>query len=633
MRRVCTASVLGIVTGAIGVLLSLVPPLSSLEDSLGLRALFTVRGPRPAPRGVVVVSIDRLAGVSLGLPQQVRDWPRAYHARLIDRLVQQGASVIAFDLQFFRDTPDDDELAEAIGRSKRVVLVQWLENVPGAGSMYRDPIPPFARAAAAVAPVPIPDTPVVSWFWTFVTTTGGGDVPTFPMVVMQISDPGARAALAAAFKSAGIVTRSDDPVASMRELRRTLNGNTGALSKIRAQLATQPIDSVTRRRAETMAGVYVNDGTAYLNFYGPPGSVCTVPYDVVLDGSASPCPLKDAVVFVGVGRSRLDRAEQIDTYHTIYERGDGVDFSGVELHATALANLLDETALRPVSALAILFGTGILLGGSGYWIRTRRRWLRGNVAARVEAAVVVAVLSGAYGVAAYVLFARYHLIVPLVVPLAVQFPGALILALLARPVVREESVHAVCVVADAAGSTAVGQRLPHDAYAALMTEYTRALSQCVTARGGLALAPHGDGFASLWLLQAGVDSDNLSIRRAACESALEMVATADRFNQSRPDHERLPLRVGLTTGAVTVRSDADRGAFEAVGDAVNIAARLEGLNRELATRVLASEDVVAGMEEQFERNLVARDIRLKGVSTAPRVFEIAGKITARSAQG
>lgn len=258
-------------------------------------------------------------------------------------------------------------------------------------------------------------------------------------------------------------------------------------------------------------------------------------------------------------------------------------------------------------------------------MRTRRRRLRGSVAARVEAAIVVAVLTGVYGAAAYVLFARYHLIVPLVVPLVVQFPVALILALLARPTVREERVHAVCVVADAAGSTAVGQRLPHGTYAALMTEYTRVLSQCVTARGGLPLAPHGDGFASLWLLEARVENvDNVSARRAACECALEMVAAADRFNESRPDEERLPLRVGLTTGAVTVRSDADRGAFEAVGDAVNIAARLEGLNRELATRVLASEDVVARIEGRFEMNLIDRDITLKGVAAAPRVFEIVG---------
>jgi adenylate cyclase len=160
----------------------------------------------------------------------------------------------------------------------------------------------------------------------------------------------------------------------------------------------------------------------------------------------------------------------------------------------------------------------------------------------------------------------------------------------------------------------------------LMTGYSHVLSRCVTARGGLPLAPHGDGFASLWLLKARAeDGDNISVRRAACASALEMVEAADQFNDSRPDHERLPLRVGLTIGAVTVRSDADRGAFEAVGDAVNIAARLEGLNRELATRVLASEDVVAGMEGQFELTLIDRNVTLKGIAAAPCVFEVAAR--------
>jgi CHASE2 domain-containing sensor protein len=64
----------------------------------------------------VVVSIDEHAASQLDLPARVRDWPRAYHARLIDRLVKQGASVIAFDLQFFRDgaEADDAQLAAAL---------------------------------------------------------------------------------------------------------------------------------------------------------------------------------------------------------------------------------------------------------------------------------------------------------------------------------------------------------------------------------------------------------------------------------------------------------------------------------------------------------------------------------------
>ena len=635
MSRLRTACILGLATGAIGVVLSLVPALSSLEDTLGLRWFFQTRGPLPAPAGVVVVSIDEPAAIGLGLKTQVRDWPRAYHARLIDRLVEQGASVIVFDLRFERDTSaaDDAALAGAIARSQRVVLVQFFEPVTVAGNElwhWLDPIPAFARGATGLAPVPIPDTPLVSWFWSFLKT-GSQEVPTLPGVALQAGAMRVAATLRDAWKSAGVdvpdpqINTPGELLVYMQELRRLLKGNTSALSRAVDQLATTPhLGSQEKQLARAVAGLYADDAASYLNFYGPPGAVCTVPYEVVYEGAASPCPIKDATVFVGVGRSRLDRAEQIDTYHTIYERSDGVDFSGVELHATAFANLLTGTALRPLNPLAILLGFGLLLGGSGYWTRTRRRHRRGNVAARLQAAGVVVLLVVGYTAVAYVLFARSYLIVPLVIPVAVQLPTALILGLLARPIVREEQVHAVCLAADAGGSTAVGQRLTHDAYAALMMDYSRTLAGCVTMRGGVALPPHGDGFVSLWVLRSHVnDGGDVSIRSAACQAALEMVTAADRFNQARAEAERLPLRLGLTLGAVTIRSDADRGAFEAVGDAVNVAARLQELNRELSTRVLAAEAVVSGTDNRFRLNPILRDVELRGVAAPPRVFEVA----------
>src|SRR6185503_8624959 len=98
----------------------------------------------------------------------------------------------------------------------------------------------------------------------------------------------------------------------------------------------------------------------------------------------------------------------------------------------------------------------------------------------------------------YILFALYYLFIPWIISVTVQLPTALILGLLARPTVREERVQAVCLAADASGPTAVGQKLAHDAYAKLMMDYGGTLARCVTARGGLALPPHGDGFVALW---------------------------------------------------------------------------------------------------------------------------------------
>jgi adenylate cyclase len=646
MERVRRASTLGLATGVIGVLLSLVPAISSLEDTLGLRALFRLRGPLPSPSGVVVVSIDESTSARLDLPPTVRDWSRSYHARLIDRLVEHGASVIVFDLQFFRDgsADGDDALAKAIARSKRVVLVQLLERIhESAPEIWRrqDPIQAFAAGAAGLAPVPIPDTPLVSWFWTFLRTTGGEEVPTLPVVALHVGGGRAMTALVNALRSAGVdvpaphASTPGELLAYMRDVRRRLKENASLVSQVSARLETgEQIDGHELRQARALAALYSGDAASYLNFYGPPGSVCTVPYDIVYDGTASPCTLKDATVFVGVGRSRLDRAEQVDTYHTVYQRPDGVDLSGVELHATTFANLLTGTALRPLSPSAspvLLLGVGALLGSAAYWTRTRRRYLRGRVSARVEAGAVAALLIAVYCLAAYVLFASSnYTIVPIVIPLAVQLPMALILGLLVRPVVHEEQLNVVCLVADAGGSTAVGQRLPHGAYAKLMTEYNRVLVRSVTSRGGFALAPNGDGFVSLWTLGPAAAANNTSIRLAACHAALEMASVANGFNRARAEAERLPLRIGLTVGQVSVCSDADRGVFEAVGDTVNVAARLQQANLDLGTSILALAQLVQDLLPPLKLRRIDTPLVLKGVTRTPDVCELVTRETPAS---
>ena len=539
MGRVRRASALGLATAVIGILFSLVPLFSSLEDTVGLRVLFGLRGPLPSPPGVVIVSIDESAAAHLNLPPAVRDWPRSYHARLIDRLVDQGASVIAFDLQFFADgsAAGDAELASAIERSKRVVLVQLLEPIRGSPHeiwRQQDPLPSFLAGAAGLAPVPIPDTPLVTWFWTFLRA-GADEVPTLPAVVLQVGASRALATLIDELRSAGVVIpepptgNARELLAYMRNVRSRLRDNPPAVVRALVHLAMRKrLDDRERQLVRALARLYTRDAASYLNFYGPSGTICTVPYELLHQGSASPCPLEGATVFVGVGRSRLHRAEQIDTYHTIYEQSDGVDLSGVELQATAFANLMTGTPLRPLSptaSLVFLIATGFAFGASIYWARTRRKYVRGRLSARVEAAAAATVLAAAFCLVAYALFAYAHVIIPVAIPLAVQFPTALILGLLIRPVVHREQVEAVCLAADAGGSTAVGQRLPHGPYAELMTEYNRTLANCVTSRDGLALPPHGDGFVSLWF-RGPTSADDAALRLAACQAALEMCAAA-----------------------------------------------------------------------------------------------------------
>ena len=87
-----------------------------------------LRGPLAPPDEVAIVSLDRASAHRLELPEDPRYWPRSGRARLIDRLVEAGASVIVFDTFLEREAPyaDDIALADAIARSERVVLLAKL---------------------------------------------------------------------------------------------------------------------------------------------------------------------------------------------------------------------------------------------------------------------------------------------------------------------------------------------------------------------------------------------------------------------------------------------------------------------------------------------------------------------------
>ena len=86
--------------GIAGVLISVLPLGSQLEDKFGLDLLFILRGVRPPPSDVVIVSIDKESADELNLPDDPRKWPRSIYASLTEKLSSAGAAVIAFDVFF-----------------------------------------------------------------------------------------------------------------------------------------------------------------------------------------------------------------------------------------------------------------------------------------------------------------------------------------------------------------------------------------------------------------------------------------------------------------------------------------------------------------------------------------------------
>ena len=342
MSRFKRAAILGIFTGAMG-FLAVTPWGVSLEERLGLAWMFRVRGSIEPPPEVVVVDIDKDSPDYLGLTKRVSTWPRHLHARVIDVLVKQGAAVIAMDLFLGEPrTPEEDSaLAEAISRAKRVILFQnakYLTQTIGGSEVsivkIISPLEPFADAASGLAPFPLPKTPGgVRQFWAFFTE--GGGVPTLPAVAMQLY------AANVTDRVAPEGTRQPDIDDLLQERGCANGGAHRAMLCIRQRFQAEPqraqqlIDVLRTERANALpsgeidarvalVGLYAGEDSRYLNYYGPPGTIRTIPYHVLLnheDDENRQLDLAGRVVFLGA--SELATAEQSDSYYTIFTGEDG----------------------------------------------------------------------------------------------------------------------------------------------------------------------------------------------------------------------------------------------------------------------------------------------------------------------
>lgn len=656
--RLLKAGLFGLAVAVLGGLAATLPAMLRLEENAGLGALFELRGARPTPPEVVVVSLDKASSDALGLPNEPRKWPRELHAELIGRLSAAGAAVIAFDMLF--DEPDttagDAHLADAVAAAGNVVLTAFLrKSVVG---MARDqqllitaehlvaPLPALAAGALAIAPFPLPVVPVkVSQFWTFKASAGG--VPTLPSAVFQaamLTWPGGwfgdlrrvcpEVARTLPEQPAGVLVMRN-VVQLLRTARECLAGNAQGIATLRAAWEGAPAPG-------SLLELYAGDEVRYLNYYGPPRSVATLPYAEALRAAAG--SLAGRIVLVGF--SEQFQHEQKDTFYSVFSDASGLNLSGVEIAATAIANMLDGSAVRPLGIIGQLLVVGLwgLLAGA------LCRLLQPPAA--VAFCLVAVPLFAAW---AWWVFATTNVWLPLVVPLAVQLPAALVLGLLAqyrqtraqrervlqalgsylpKPAVNRlmenlgdlkanaELLYGTCLATDGEQYTRLAESLSPDELAAFMNGYYEVMFAEAERHGGVVMDVVGDSMMAIW----AAATPSVATRSRACAGALAIAAAVERFNAT-PGRPSLPTRIGLHTGPIRLGNigGAHRVEFRAVGDIVNTASRIDGLNKRLGTRILVSGETLAGVD-----GLLAREVGtflLAGKSAPLVVHELLGRLT------
>ena len=681
MSRLSKAVILGFLTGIVGLGVSLLPSGVDLEENVGLDLLFNLRGTSQPPSDVIVVSIDQKSAEHLNISKDPRKWSRSLHARLTENLVKEGARVVAFDLIFDEvKSPEDDHLfAETIGKARNVVLCESLksEKVPlttkggtpgGNLNIERlvSPIPPLAQSAVALAPFPLPKVPVkVSQYWTF--KTEAGDTPTLPVVAfqvfgMQVYEEFIRLLKKVSPSKAEKLPDSNDAIIAtrgvenvIREIRDIFQNEPLIAERMLKELQNERILSAEPKKNQILKSLiimYQAPNSAHLNFCGPPGTIPTIPYYQVLEPQGKETPKQKQFDFSGkavfVGLSDRSPLDQKDGFNTVFSEKSGLDLSGVEIAATAFANLLEDRPVRPLSpwvSFATLLLWGVLIGMVCYLLPT------------FVAAISILGLMVLYFIVTAYQFKASGSWYPFVLPLLIQSPLAFFGAVVWKNIeVNQERQkisealqkirnilpdgvfdqlsrniknikgtgqlgYGICLYTDIEDFTTIAEskKKNPEKLSTLMNKYWEVLFKPVKQYGGIIFATAGDSMLAGWV----TEKPDASLRNQACQAGLDIARAVNQFNESQSsDEDKLPTRIGLHSGDILLGAIGamDHYEYGPLGDIVNTVQRIEGLNKPLHTRILVSEEGIDQLDGFLTRELGR--FLLKGKIESISIYEL-----------
>lgn len=577
------ALMLGGLGAALVVALSLAGALKRLELQV-LDRLFEWRGPRLPAAPIVIVAIDEDSFDELDLAWP---FPRALHGRLLDAVAAGAPLLIGLDILFPEPSPrgpgDDEALGAAVARARHVVLAaaytRVVEHVGGLAVMRDDlnlPVPAIRRGAAAVAPVNL----------------------------------------------------LHDADAHVRRVPYRLRAGTDRVPGFDAEL-----HRLAAERGLAVAPWPDGENEILINFRGGPGTFPWIPYHRVLSGEVPPETFRGAIVLIGPTSPVLH-----DLFATPFASAGTMP--GVEIHAHALDTLVRGDAVRPVPpGVAVGLAAVVALGAALSVARLRAR----------RALAVVAGTAALLAGLTYGLFAARQVWLPVLAPglaLAAAYGLAVGDALVREQrerrrlsrffspavlddIVRQRGERALgstrrvvtVLFADIRGFTGIAERLDPEQVARMLGEYLSEMTEAVFQHGGTVDKYVGDAIMALYNAPLPVPDHAARAVRTALEFQRRTRLLSERWAPRLGSEIR--CGVGIHTGEAVVGTLGSRQRWEytAVGDTVNLAARLEALTKDYGAEIIISEATWAAVQGEFgTRELGA--VAVRGRSRPVRIFAV-----------
>ena len=576
---------------------------------------FKIRGPLAGQGHTVIVGIDQQSYDDMG---QTFPWPRRYHAKLLENLTRSGARVVVYDLIF--DVPGDDPagdaaFATAIARHGRVVLGAKQEALRDAarGSRLTYPIDQLQQAAAAI----------------------------------------------------GLVDRLEDSDGFTRRYRLSVPAADGPLFSLGLEAIRLyhdlPADAQSWAADEDMrigpCGIPRVDATSFIiNYRGATGTIPTYSFSSVIDDASFDLPagldvdafefqqevFRDKIVIIGATLPEMQDFVRSPFFEV--RSGERVLTPGVEMHANAIESILSGEyygCLGRGSQVGVLMLVALLVSIATIWLRP----LAGHLAVALIAIVYIAL--------ALWLFLNQRLILPIVAPVGAVFvchganilyffvkerrerqrikgmfakyvPEKVVNVLIANPELMSlggEERELTILFSDLAGFTRFSEGLTPPDLVRLLNEYLSEMTDIVLAHDGIIDKYEGD----LIMAEFGAPLHDPDHALKACRASLAMQQRLGELREVWLSEGREPLfaRIGLNTGSVILGNMGSRTVhdYTVLGDAVNLASRLEGANKVYHTAIMISESTHAQVKDAVAARELDR-IRVLGKAQAVTVYEL-----------